>query len=47
MSDLVLRELRRLAHTPSHEDVLARVKRRTRVGGPAPAESIASERDRR
>lgn len=47
MSDLVLRELPRLAHAPSPEDVVARIRRRAPVSGPPPAELIASERDRR
>jgi antitoxin FitA len=47
MSELVLRELPRLAHKPSPEQVLARIRQRAPVGGPAAAELIGSERDRR
>jgi plasmid stability protein len=47
MSELVLRELPRLAHKPSPEQVLDRIRRRTPVGGAPAAELIGSERDRR
>lgn len=47
MSELVLRELPRLAHKPSPEQVLARIRRRPQVGGPPAAELIAAERDQR
>jgi antitoxin FitA len=44
MSELVLRELPRVAHKPSPEDVLARIRRRDPVGGPPAAALIAEER---
>ena len=47
MSDLVLRELPRLASRPSPDQVLARIRERARVGGPPAAELIDRERDRR
>ena len=47
MSDLLLNELPRLAHKPSTEEVLARVRQRSRVGGPSSADVIRSERDTR
>jgi len=47
MSDLVLRELPRLAHRPSPDQLLERISRRTPVGGAPAAEHIRSERDRR
>ncbi len=47
MSELVLRELPRLAHKPSPEQLLARIRQRTPVGGPPAAELIGDERDRR
>jgi plasmid stability protein len=47
MSDLVLRELPRLAHKQSPQEVLARIRRREPVGGPSAAELIREERDRR
>jgi len=47
MSDLVLRELPRLAHKPSPEQVLARVRGREPVPGPPAAELLAAARDRR
>ncbi len=47
MSELVLRELPRLAHKPSPEQVLARIRRRAPVGGACAAELIRSERDQR
>lgn len=47
MSELVLRELPRLAHTPSPEQVMARIRQREPVGGPPAADLIASERERR
>ena len=47
MSELVLRELPRLAHKPSKEQVLARIRRRAPVGGAPAAELIGSERDQR
>lgn len=47
MSELVLRELPRLAHTPSPEQVLARIRRRSTIGGPPAAELIGDERIQR
>jgi antitoxin FitA len=47
MSELVLRELPRLAHKPSPEQVLTRIRERAPVGGAPAAELIRSERDGR
>jgi antitoxin FitA len=47
MSELVLRELPRLARKPSPEQVLARIRQRAPVGGAKAHALIASERDRR
>ncbi len=47
MSELVLRELPRLAHKPSGEQVLARIRQRAAVGGAPAAELIGPERDER
>jgi hypothetical protein len=47
MSDLILAELPRLAHKPSPEQLLDRVRRRTPVGGEPAAELIAAERAER
>lgn len=47
LSELVLRELPRMAHRPSPEQVMERIKQRTPVGGPAASELIASERGER
>jgi plasmid stability protein len=47
MSELVLRELPRLAHKPSPEQVLARIRERAPVGGVPAAELIRRERDER
>jgi plasmid stability protein len=47
MSELVLRELPRVAHRPSPEQVLARIRQRSAVGGPPAAELITRERDQR
>jgi plasmid stability protein len=47
MSDLILAELPRLAHRPSPEQLLERVRRREPVGGAPAAELIAHSRDRR
>ena len=47
MSDLILAELPRLAHRPSHAQILERVRRRTPVGGAPAAELIAVERAER
>lgn len=44
MSELVLRELPRLAHRPSPEQVMERIRSRTAVGGPSGAELVAAER---
>ena len=46
MSELVLRELPRLAYRPSPEQVLARIGERTPVGGAPAAELIDAERAR-
>jgi len=47
MSALIVRELPRLAHDPSPQQVLARIARRSTVDGPPPAELIAGERAQR
>ena len=47
LSDLILSDLPRLADKPSPEDVMARIRDRSRVGGPPASELIAAERDRR
>jgi plasmid stability protein len=47
MSELVLRELPRLAHKPSPEQVLGRIRERAPVGGAPAAELIRRERDER
>ena len=47
MSELVLRELPRVAHRPSPEQVLARIRQRSVVNGPPAAELITRERDQR
>lgn len=47
MSDLVLRELPRLAHKPSPQQLLDRIRERGPVGGAPAAELIGRERDRR
>ncbi len=47
MSALILRELPRLAHDPSPEQVLERIRQRSTVDGPPPAQLIAGERARR
>lgn len=47
MSELVLRELPRLAHKPSAEQVLTRIRQRTPVGGDPAADLIRNERDQR
>src|SRR5215207_318114 len=41
LSDYILAELPRLAHKPSAEQVLARVRERTPVDGPPAAEAVA------
>jgi plasmid stability protein len=47
MSELVLRELPRLANAPSAEQVVARIRERSSVAGPPAADLIGSERSRR
>lgn len=47
MSELVLRELPRIAQRPSPEQVLARIRGRAPVGGAPAAELIADERNGR
>jgi hypothetical protein len=47
MSELVLRELPRVASGPTSEQVLARIRQRSAVGGAPAADLIAGERDRR
>jgi plasmid stability protein len=46
MSELVLRELPRVAHKPTPEQVFPSIARRSPVGGPPAAELIRSERDK-
>ena len=47
MSELVLRELPRVAHRPSPGQVLARIRARPPVGGPPAHELIERERAER
>ena len=47
MSELILAALPRLAHRPSPEQLVDRVRRRTPVGGAPAAELIAAERAER
>jgi plasmid stability protein len=47
LSDLILRELPRLAGRPSPEELLERIRNRDPVGGAAAAELIAAERAER
>lgn len=47
MSALIVRELPRLAHDPSPQQVLARIRQRSTVDGPPAAELIAGERAQR
>jgi antitoxin FitA len=47
MSDLILSELPRIAHKPSGEQLLDRVRRRSPVPGASAAELIAAERSER
>ena len=47
LSDYILAELPRLADKPSPEQILARVRARTPVGGPPASELISAERERR
>ena len=44
MSDLVLRELDRMARRPSPEELAARIRARAPVGGPPAADVIREER---
>ena len=47
LSDLILRELPRLARRPSPEEVLERIRNREPVGGPPAAELIRAARAER
>jgi plasmid stability protein len=47
MSHLILRELPRIAHEPSAEEVLARIRARSSVVGPSGADLIRADRDAR
>ena len=47
LSDLILSDLPRLADKPSPEQVMARIKSRSPVGGQPASELIAAERTRR
>ena len=47
LSDLILSDLPRLAEKPSPEEMMARIRSRSSVGGPPASELIATERDRR
>ena len=47
LSDLILSDLPRLADKPSPEQVMARIRSRSSVGGPPASELIAAERARR
>jgi plasmid stability protein len=47
LSALILAALPRLAHQPSPENVLQRIRTRTSVGGPTAAELIRAERAER
>ncbi len=47
LSDLILSDLPRLAHKPSPEQLLERIRTRAPVGGPPAAELIRSEREQR
>lgn len=47
MSDLILAELPRLAHKPSPEQLLDRIRQRPPVGGPPAPELIRAERELR
>ena len=44
LSDLILSELPKLAHRPSPDDLLERIRGRAPVGGPPAAELIGAER---
>jgi plasmid stability protein len=47
MSELVLRELPRVAYKPSPEEVMARILRMPPVGGPSGAELVRESREER
>jgi len=47
LSDLILSELPKLAHRPSPDDLLARIRARAPVGGPPAAELIGAGRAER
>ena len=47
LSDLILSDLPRLADKPAPEQVMARIRSRSSVGGPPASELIAAERARR
>ena len=47
MSDLILRELPRIAHRPSPEQVFARIRQRAPVGGPTGADLVREDREER
>lgn len=47
LSELILRELPRVANRPSPEEVLERVRSHGSVGGPPAADLIRAERDER
>jgi len=47
MSDLILAELPRLAHKPTADQLMARMRRRTPVGGAPAADLIAAARAER
>lgn len=47
MSDLILRELPRLAHRPNPQEMLERIRSRGPVAGPPAADLIRAERDKR
>jgi len=47
MSHLILRELPRVAHRASPEEILDRIRSRTQVGGPAGADLVRTDRDSR
>jgi len=47
LSELILRDLPRLADRPSPEQVMERIRQRTPVSGPSASELIADERAER
>jgi len=47
LSDLILGELPRLAHKPTPEQILARIRERDPVPGSPAADLIAADRDQR